>query len=164
MQPQSGVLIADDSDNDTMLFEHAWQDAQYDIPFVRVVDGADALHYLEEAFVSSSPERPFPRVALIDLKMPRVSGFDLLTVLQQKKEFASIIPLVWSDSNEIADVRRAYELGARCYLPKPGTNVGWKMLVERVHDFHQSHGNLGPPAANLAGNYLHFRAERGRGQ
>jgi CheY-like chemotaxis protein len=138
MQRQTGILIADDSENDVALFKHAWQIAGARIPYHHVLDGADAMTYLEQACGGSRPDRTLPRLVLIDLKMPRVSGFELLTYLQQRKDFCSVLPLVWSNSSEIDDVKKAYELGARCFLPKPGSARGWQMLMERLHEFHQS--------------------------
>jgi len=143
MRNRHGILIVEDSDDDVLLFSRAWTKAGIDIPFAHVSDGADAIRYLETLGLASDSDQNLPKVILTDLKMPRVSGFELLKFLQQNSAFESVIALVWSNSNEISDVRRAYELGVRCYFPKPASEKGWRMLVDRVREFHELETNSG---------------------
>lgn len=142
MWNQTGILIVEDAPTDVFYFEQACAKAGVDMPIIHLTNGAQAIEYIENAASNQFGEDKLPRIVLTDLRMPLVSGFELLEFLKQHPEYGEIIPLVWSNSNEIADVRKAYELGARCYLPKPASEQGWRMLVERVSEFYEgSHSN-----------------------
>jgi CheY-like chemotaxis protein len=72
---------------------------------------------------------PLPDLMLLDLKMPRKTGFDVLAWARSQVKFKSLPILVFTASNQEGDIRRAYELGANSYLVKP---VGIHTLIEMV--------------------------------
>jgi DNA-binding response OmpR family regulator len=72
-----------------------------------------------------------PHLILLDLKMPRVSGFDVLAWLRKEEAFKGVPVVVLTSSNHDADIKRAYDLGAKSYLVKP---VGFEALVELVKE------------------------------
>jgi CheY-like chemotaxis protein len=66
-------------------------------------------------------------LVLLDLKMPKLNGFDVLNWMRQKKEFRRVPVVVLSSSNHDDDVRKAYDLGANSFLIKP---VGFEALTD----------------------------------
>ena len=124
------ILHVEDDPNDTLLFQHACNKAGVVFDLQAVSDGDQAIAYLRGSNdFSDRQKHPFPKLILLDLKMPRVSGFDVLTWLQKEKLFNQVPVVVLTSSNHDADVQRAYDLGAKSYLVKP---VGFEALVELV--------------------------------
>jgi len=124
------ILHVEDDPNDTLLFQHACNKAGVLFDLQAVSDGDQAIAYLRGANgFSDRMKHPFPRLILLDLKMPRVSGFDVLTWLRTDNSFKEVPVVVLTSSNHDADVKRAFELGAKSYLVKP---VGFEALVELV--------------------------------
>lgn len=124
------ILHVEDDPNDTLLFQHACQKAGVIFDLQAVSDGDQAMAYLRGTNDFSDREKhPMPKLILLDLKMPRVSGFDVLTWLRSEDSLRSVPVVVLSSSNHDADVKRAYDLGAKSYLVKP---VGFEALVELV--------------------------------
>ena len=124
------ILHVEDDPNDTLLLEHACKKAGLLFDLQAVSDGDQAIAYLRgvNAF-SDRSKHPMPKLILLDLKMPRLSGFDVLAWLRSDEQLRVVPVVVLTSSNHDADVKRAYDLGAKSYLVKP---VGFEALVELV--------------------------------
>jgi len=134
------ILHVDDDSNDLVLFQHACQKADLRCNLQNVEDGDQAINYLRGAEEFADRERyPLPTLVLLDLKMPRLNGFDVLTWLRSNEQLRSTPVVVLSSSNHDADVKRAYDLGASSYLVKP---VGFDSLVEIAKSLSQYWGTL----------------------
>jgi len=122
------VLHIEDDTNDALLFKHACGEAGVSFEIRGVGDGDEAISYLcgTEKF-SDRTEFPVPELILLDLKMPRLSGFDVLTWLRREGQFEKMPVIVFTSSNHELDVKRAYDLGANFYLVKP---VGFEGLID----------------------------------
>jgi CheY-like chemotaxis protein len=126
------VLHVEDDPNDTLLFQHACRKAGVTFNLQAVNDGDQAMAYLLGTSVFSDRSKyPLPHLILLDLKMPRVSGFDVLAWLRKEEAFKGVPVVVLTSSNHDADIKRAYDLGAKSYLVKP---VGFEALVELVKE------------------------------
>jgi CheY-like chemotaxis protein len=124
------ILHVEDDPNDTLLLEHACKKAGLVFDLQAVSDGDQAIAYLRGANnFSDRDKHPLPKLILLDLKMPRLSGFDVLAWLRSDEGFRSVPVVVLTSSNHDADVKRAFDLGAKSYLVKP---VGFEALVELV--------------------------------
>ena len=124
------ILHVEDDPNDTLLLEHACKKAGVIFDLQAVSDGDQAIAYLRGINdFSDRMKHPMPKLILLDLKMPRVSGFDVLTWLRSDESLKCVPVVVLTSSNHDADVKRAYDLGAKSYLVKP---VGFEALVELV--------------------------------
>jgi CheY-like chemotaxis protein len=114
------VLMAEDDDNDVFFVERAFKQAQVVNPLHRVKDGEEALAYLKgEGRFSSRDEFPLPHLMLLDLKMPRKNGFEVIQWVRQQPGLRRMPLVVLTSSKEDPDINRAYELGANTYLVKP---------------------------------------------
>ncbi|HWX19998.1 MAG TPA: response regulator [Candidatus Binatia bacterium] len=145
------VLHAEDDSNDVLLFHHACLKAGLNLNLQVVADGDEAIAYLDgrERF-GDRQQHPFPKLVLLDLKMPRVDGFEVLSWMRQEEKCRRLPVVVLSSSNHEVDVNRAYDGGANSYLVKP---VDFNELVEMVKALHLYWltFNEGPePAGNAA--------------
>jgi len=94
-----------------------------------VRDGQMVLDYLARSGEFSDARDSPISVLLLDLKMPRKNGFEVLRWVRQQSEFRQLIVIVFSSSGELADINQAYDLGANSYLVKP---TGFEALINLV--------------------------------
>ena len=125
------ILLAEDDPNDVLLIQRALQRSHIANPLQVVRDGADAVAYLNGDLQYADRERyPLPVLLLMDLKMPRKSGLEVLEWLRQQTGGLRRLPVVvLTSSNQSLDINRAYDLGANSYLVKP---AGFDSLLELV--------------------------------
>ncbi len=128
------VLCAEDEETDAIILRRAFQKQGLAYPLVVVRDGQEAVDYLS----GSGPyrdrlEHPLPALLLLDLKMPRMSGFDVLEWLATRPDLARIPVVVLSSSSSEADLRKARGMGAREYLVKPNDPGQYAILVQALH-------------------------------
>jgi len=114
------ILIAEDEEDDVFLLERAFARAgvKVDLQFVR--DGQEAVEYLGSGKPPSNRgAQPLPVLLLLDLKMPKLDGSDVLKWLRQQPGLRRLSVVVFSSSNEPRDINLAYDLGANSYAVKP---------------------------------------------
>jgi CheY-like chemotaxis protein len=129
------ILYAEDDPNDIALVQVAFQ-VRSDLDFQFVRDGIEALNYVfgRDKFADRRVY-PLPNLILLDLKMPRLSGFDALAFLQKHPAFAAIPVVVLSSSDQQSDIDQAYQLGASAYVVKPSAFVQLQSILIRTVDF-----------------------------
>lgn len=114
---RADVLLVEDNPDDVELSLRALKRAHLVNPIRVARDGAEALDLL---FGGGEPRVPWmPRVVLLDLKLPRVGGLQVLERIRADARTKSLPVVVLTSSREEPDVRRAYELGANSYIVKP---------------------------------------------
>ena len=114
------ILVADDDQNDVFFLRRAFQKSGLVNSMVHVADGQEAIDYLSgEANYNDRKKFPLPALLLLDLKMPKVDGFDVLTWLKSRPDFNSLPVVVLSSSSREDDIQRARALGADDYRVKP---------------------------------------------
>jgi CheY-like chemotaxis protein len=115
------VLLVEDDLNDIFLVKRAFKMAHLSNPLQVVTDGQEAIHYLKgEGKYSDRTVSPFPKLIVMDIKMPRLTGFEVLEWVKGHGGMLRRIPVVIvSSSDNPADINRAYELGANAYMVKP---------------------------------------------
>jgi len=124
------ILLAEDDPNDVLLIQRAFQRTHLANPVQVVHDGEEALAYLSGQGAFADRERhPLPVLLLMDLKMPRKTGLEVLAWLRQQPGLKRLPVIVLTSSNQSPDINRAYELGANSYLVKP---AGFDSLLELV--------------------------------
>jgi CheY-like chemotaxis protein len=106
----ANILYAEDSADDALLLSHAFRKAGLPHVLIRVGDGEEAITYL--------CEKPRPDLVLLDLKMPKLDGFDVLAYIQTKPELKGLPVIVLSASELPADIAKAQRMGAKDYFPK----------------------------------------------
>jgi CheY-like chemotaxis protein len=125
---QNVLLHVEDDPNDVLLLQRAFRKANAQITIQAVTDGDKAVAYLSGADDYADREKyPLPTLALLDLKMPRKSGLEVLQWIRNDPKLRRLVVVVFTSSKHDEDVNKAYEIGANSYLVKP---VGFDMLVD----------------------------------
>jgi CheY-like chemotaxis protein len=125
------ILLVEDDPNDILLTQRAFRKANLAHASLQIVsDGDSAVFYLSgEGKYSDRDRYPLPVLILLDLKLPRLSGHEILSWLRQQPSLKRLPVIMLTSSKENMDINQAYDLGANSYLVKP---VGLTALVEVV--------------------------------
>lgn len=118
------VLLVEDDTNDVLLVRRAFRKAGLTARIEVVSDGEAAVDYLARAQTQGGPG-----LVLLDLKLPRRPGLEVLGWLRDQPGLRRLPVVVLTSSRESADVNRAYDLGANSFLVKP---VGFAELLEMI--------------------------------
>lgn len=130
MNELSTILLVEDDSDDAELIAYAFGKAAIANPLAAVADGDAAVDYVGGAAAYADRMRhPLPGLILLDLKLPRRSGFEVLSFIRGQEATRHTPVVVLTSSNQQDDIRRAYELGANSYLVKP---IGHDALIEMV--------------------------------
>ncbi len=114
------ILVAEDDPTDTLLMKRAFAKAGVAVPLHFVRDGQEAIDYLQgQQPFEDRAANPLPSLLLLDLKMPRLDGFQVLEWIRRQSGLRRMLVVIFSSSEELQDVNRAYDLGANSYLMKP---------------------------------------------
>ena len=112
--------MAEDREDDVLMIRRAFRQAYVTNPLQVVKDGEEAISYLNgDGKYSNREEFPIPDLMLLDLKMPRVDGFEVLEWLREQPGLASLRVVVLTSSEDLRDVNLAYKLGANSFMVKP---------------------------------------------
>jgi CheY-like chemotaxis protein len=127
------ILLAEDDPNDVILFQRAMERASLSADSLKVVrDGEKAISYLSgQGIYADRNLYPLPALMLLDLKMPRKSGPEVLSWLRKQPQLRYLIVVFLTSSNSSEDVRLAYDAGANSYLVKP---VEFTEMVEMIRN------------------------------
>jgi len=115
------ILVGEDEEDSLILLETAFRKAQFVHPVHRVSHGALAMEYLTSAIDPKKRKVPMPVLVLLDLKLPLVSGLEVLRWIRGHPVLHSLIVIVFTSSAEPKDIADAYQAGANSYLVKPTT-------------------------------------------
>jgi CheY-like chemotaxis protein len=122
------VLIVDDDDSDIMLIIEALAAHRLASEPSVVRDGVEALEYLRAG--------PRPDVMVLDLNMPRMGGHEVLDVVKQDPDLATIPVVVFTTSDQPVDVTGSYSRHANAYVTKPLDLDEFNAAVDRVYEFY----------------------------
>ncbi len=142
------ILIAEDSPQDAFLLQRAIEKAG--VPFNPrfVTDGQEAVDYLTGADDFSNRDNyPVPSLVILDIKMPRLTGLDVLRWLKSQDILRKTPVVILSNSDEHRDVEQAYSLGANAYMVKPLKSERLQELVRAIDSYWREFCKL-PDAAN----------------
>jgi len=132
-QPSLKVLVAEDSDDDALLLTRAFRKAGIGKPVHVCRDGQEMIDYLSGADkFKDRTTYPLPSMLLVDLKMPKVNGFEVLAWLKENESLRDLRAAVLSSSDHPSDMKRAYELGASYYFVKPNVPEELTAMVQKL--------------------------------
>jgi CheY-like chemotaxis protein len=124
------ILVAEDNPHDAFLLRRAFSKAEVFLPVCFVTDGQQAIDYLRGAPPFHDRARhPFPILLVLDLKLPCLSGLDVLTWLSRQPQLNRLPAVVLSASQDPDQIERAYAYGADYCMVKP---TGEDQLVQAV--------------------------------
>ncbi|HWD92218.1 MAG TPA: response regulator [Verrucomicrobiae bacterium] len=137
MSAKKTILVAEDDSNDIYLLKLAFLKAHLNVHFDFVQDGEQLIKYL--ASRDCSPEHPLPELLLLDIKMPKINGFEALEWIRRQPGLKRLLIVMLTSSDEPRDINRAYDLGANSYLVKP---CGMEHLIDIAEHLNKYWLNL----------------------
>jgi CheY-like chemotaxis protein len=121
------VVLVEDNGDDALLMQRSLRQAGVLRPINVLEDGEAVIRYLSGQGIYANREQyPLPDLLLLDLKLPRKDGFEVLRWLRAQPGLRRLVVTVLTGSREHTDVQLAYELGANSYLVKP---IGLQAIV-----------------------------------
>ena len=128
------VLYVEDDDNDVLLMRRAWTRADVQNPLQLVSDGEGAIAYLSgEGQYANRVKYPKPCLVLLDLKMPKITGLDVLRWIRSQPEHLALRVIVFSSSKQPKDINEAHGLRIDAYFVKPGPFNEWVAMVDTLN-------------------------------
>lgn len=130
------LLLVEDEPESVALFEYAAGKVAGGLSLRVARDGVEALEYL--AGTGAFADRaacPLPDVIVLDLKMPRATGFEVLEQIRQRAEWSQLIVIVFTASSSDADITKAYQLGANAFVVKPSSLADLISIVQAIAAF-----------------------------
>jgi CheY-like chemotaxis protein len=141
MSESASIVLVEDNPDDADLILYAFRKVHIANPVEVIPDGERAIQRLGER--ADAGDGQVPALVLLDLKLPRRSGFEVLEWIRSNDASRLWPVVVLTSSNQNGDVRRAYELGANSYLVKP---VGSDALLDMVRTLQSYWVILNRPA------------------
>jgi len=118
------LLLVEDNDDDVFFMKRAIQAAEITNPVQVAPDGQEAIDYLSGVGKYGDREQfPLPALILLDLKMSRRSGLEVLEWLRAQPALRTLVVIILTTSRERSDIERAYQLGANSFLLKPSNTT-----------------------------------------
>jgi len=132
----SEILLIEDDSNDVFLIRRAFGRIDVKLSLRVLEDGEAAIAHLNQLIAEENrEEHPLPLLILLDLKLPRRSGLEVLEWLRQQPPVCRIPVVVLTSSRESVDVDRAYDLGANSYLVKPVTFDALSNMIQTIDTY-----------------------------
>lgn len=125
------ILLVEDNPNDVELILHVFQWCNLETKVEVVRDGEQALDRIFGTGRYAENPLPRPKVILLDLKLPKMSGIDVLKRLKESSETRNIPVVVLTSSGEERDIVESYNLGVNSYIVKP---VNFNEFVSAIRD------------------------------
>jgi len=141
------ILLAEDNANDLELTLAALQQHHLANEIVAVRDGAEALDYLYRRGAFAGVVAELPALVLLDLKMPKVDGLEVLRVIKADPALRMIPVVMLTSSREESDLVRSYKLGVNAYVVKPVDFSEFMEAVRQIGAFWAVVNEV-PPMAN----------------
>lgn len=114
------ILLAEDSPADAEMAIDALREANLANPIVHVEDGVEVFEYLyKQGRYSGREDAEVPAVLLLDIKMPRMDGLEVLQRLREDDRWSKLPVVILSSSREENDLARSWDLGVNAYVVKP---------------------------------------------
>ena len=130
------ILLVEDNPDDVFFLKRAFTSTSVTAPLVVLPDGGRAIEYLSgTGAYSDRADHPLPALMLLDLNLPRVSGFDVLTWLRAQPALKRLPVVVLTSSKQDVDVQRAYDLGVNSYVVKPSGLKEIAEVARQIEDY-----------------------------
>jgi len=130
------TLLVEDEENDATLVKMAFKKNNVPKPVQWVKDGMEAVAYLNgEGAYADRALYPFPQILLLDLKMPRMTGLELLQWLRSNSHFRIVPTIILTSSRQEPDIERAYDLGVNTYMIKPSSFDELVNMIKVIHEY-----------------------------
>lgn len=135
------ILLVEDNPADVRLVREVLKTSQVPLQMSVVRDGVEALQFL------NNPDCPRPDLTLLDINLPKVNGHQVLEAIKQDPCLKAIPVMMFSSSDAVEDVSRAYEKNANCYVKKPKNLDEFLRVMAAIESFWFEIVSLPPHSA-----------------
>jgi CheY-like chemotaxis protein len=136
MNAEATILIVEDNPDDVFFMRRACKAANIQNPIQVAADGQEAIEYLAgEGKFSDRKQFPVPCLVLLDLKLPRKTGQQVLTWIRHQRHYATLIVIALTTSREPKDISSIYGAGANAYLVKPSSPAALAEMMTAIRAF-----------------------------
>ena len=125
--------MVDDNPADLDLTHEVLKKTKHVFRVSTAIDGVQAMELLQHQGVYA--DQPRPDLIVLDLNLPRKHGREVLSEVKNNPELARIPVVIFTSSQSSADINHSYDLGANCYLQKPGNLPDFRAVVQSMADF-----------------------------
>ena len=130
------ILLVEDEENDIFFLKHTFKEVGILNPLQIAQDGREAMDYLSGNGEYADRKRfPLPCLTLLDLKLPRVMGLDVLKWMREQPALRTLIVIILTSSRLKPDIEMAYQLGANAYVVKPSTPPELRDIATGIKQF-----------------------------
>ena len=130
---QVDVLLIEDNPNDAQLAIEFLKEAHLPFRVIVASDGEKAMDFLDN--LKGEPEERRPSLVLLDIKLPKKDGFEVLNEIRNNRNLAEIPVIMLTGSNQECDKKKAMSLGADLYCLKPKDAKEWDALTDSIGQF-----------------------------
>lgn len=142
------ILLVEDTSDDVFFATRAFKKAGLVSRIALAEDGQQAIDYLTgKGEFGDRTQHPLPSVILLDIKMPFLSGFEVLRWIRSESNFPTVPVLMLTSSDQESDIEKAYALGANAYLVKPPHGDDFLRLAQLIKGFWMD-ANVPPNPGN----------------
>ena len=127
------ILLVDDNPADVVLMQEALVAGRYQSHISNVADGKQAMAFLNH--VGQYANVPRPDLVILDLNLPKKDGRAVLAEVKTDVRLRTIPVIMFSTSRSMIEIVRCYELGANCYVSKPGNLEEYFQTVKSIEEF-----------------------------
>ncbi|WP_353718137.1 response regulator [Dyadobacter sp. 676] len=146
-KPNKSIFLADDDEDDCLLFEDALREVSTSAELMTASDGVELIDLMEKTVP------PPPDVIFLDLNMPRKNGFECLDQIRKTKAWEDIPVVIFSTTGQEEMVRKVHEKGANFFIRKPGSFPKLKQAIKQVLDIDWTKHNWTPAPENFYYQY-----------
>lgn len=127
------ILFVEDSVDDAILTIRALKKSGFVNKLLHVKDGAEALDFIFcKGLYASRKSKEYPKLILLDLKMPKVNGMEVLEKIKSDPDLKSIPVVILTSSKEDPDIKKCYALGANSYIVKPVDSDNFFSAIKEI--------------------------------
>ncbi|MDO9302816.1 MAG: response regulator, partial [Anaerolineales bacterium] len=149
MKKSATILLVEDNRMDIELTLDAFKEARLENKILFVTNGQEALDYLfRRGIYADRTAYPMPDLILLDLKLPRVDGFEVLRQIKSTEILKRLPVIILTSSKDEGDRALSYDIGANSYLVKPVSFEGFLGVVKQIEGYWLSL-NIAPPENHL---------------
>ncbi len=132
----TALLVVEDTASDFALLDRAFKKAGIKNQIVQISNGDEALAYLlGEGRYADRNRYPLPMLVLLDLKLPKLSGFEVLAFIRSQPGLRRLPVVILTSSSHEADIDHAYDLGANSYLVKSNDPAEVDAMIQRLEEY-----------------------------
>jgi CheY-like chemotaxis protein len=126
------ILFVEDSADDAILTIRALKKSGFANKLYHVKDGAEAIDFMYCRGAYAMRHNENPKLILLDLKMPKMSGIEVLGKLKSDPDFKCIPVVILTSSKEDPDIKKCYTLGANSYITKPVESDNFFNVIKEI--------------------------------